>query len=166
MSLNKLGLILNLIGSIFLGLHIIGMERLKLLEEKIKNLPKKVSERIFTVGLGSVLVAELKRQSKKWPGGPEQWGAELVKHFKNGFSLPKDLPKVKRNLFLYRFSIVFMLSILIAMTLWFATLPLILLLLILTRPFAFIQKALKLESFLGLIGILLLITGFILQIIN
>jgi hypothetical protein len=166
MSLNKWGLILNLIGSIFLGTHIIGLERLKSWEDKIKNLPKKVSEGIFIAGISIVTKTNLKRQSLKWPGGPKKWGLELKKNLQIGFDMPRDWPKVKRNQLLYPFLTAFYLGLIAAAVLWIALLPLILSLLIVTRPFALIQKQLKLESFWGLIGILLLITGFILQIID
>lgn len=167
MALYKWGLVCNLIGSILLGLHIVGIERLKSWESKVKNLPNNISKGIFFDVVGPVLKTSLQRQMMNWPGGPTQWALDLKKHLKakKGISLPEDWLKLRRNFFLYQFVMALLISILVGAVLWFMLLPLMLPFLIFTKSIAILQKSLQLRSFFGLLGILLLIVGFILQII-
>lgn len=168
MSLSKWGLILNLIGSIFLGLHIMGIERLKQLEEKIKNLPENIGADIASEIIGPIVKAIFSYQSKRWPGGTKQWEMELKNKLEIGtkITLPPDWKKLRENRMLYQFLITILISLPFILAIHLALTPITLLLSLIINPIAIIQEKFKLQSFLGLVGIALLIIGFILQIIN
>lgn len=68
-----IGLILNLFGSLFLGSHIIGMERLKRLDQKILDFPRNIS---FGV-LGGVIFIAI-RLMLKTKIRDYEWGKKIT----------------------------------------------------------------------------------------
>ncbi len=147
----KLGLVFNLIGSIFLGLQILGEKRLLKLESYITDLPKKISVLIIKIATSKFLLYKSKRSYKA-----QKLFKKLNKEVrKKGHSSENT---AKEFLFDYLLPGIF-----IGGVIWAAISPFIIFLFLAVKPLQFVQEKLKIESFFGLLGMMLLFLGFLFQ---
>jgi hypothetical protein len=149
--LYRLGLIFNLVGSILFGLHILGEKRLLKLERCITNFPKKISVLIIEETTSKFLRYKAKHSSKA-----KIFFNNLNKEIYNKGHLSENI--VKKLLFDYLAR-----GFLISCVIWVAISPFIVFLYLAVKPLQFLQKQLKIESFFGLLGMLFLFLGFLLQ---
>ena len=164
MNTGKLGLVFNLVGSIFLGLHIFGFRRLMCWEGRIKKLPTVIPAVISSLILKIVGFTVKKSVTTR----PRQTMKELLelkhKSEKEGaVNLLSDIPNLRTKPFFYGIIKGFIWGGLISIPFWILLSPIILLLFIITKPFALVQEKARIETYFGLLGILFLIIGFILQ---
>jgi len=159
MELHKLGLTFNLAGAIFLGLHIMGKERLKKIEEFIISIPKTLPDKILGIIIGKALEHRIKNSLyvqkilKKVTDKLSQKNTKPETVSRNN----KEIARVLAPCIILGFLLTFMI--------WIAISPIVAFMYLVVKPLHCLQKNLKLESFLGLVGIMFLIAGFILQIL-
>ncbi len=166
MILSKWGLTLNTLGSFLLGLHILGQDRLKKIEEGCKNTTGRIINGIFTLIFGIVTQSRLKWQYNRWPGGPKKWATELKRRFTDGLSLPQNSRKTIQIPIIRQFILALILGFAVGGIFWLIATTILLPLTVLIKIFAFMQNRLRVTSFFGLVGIILLIVGFVLQFID
>jgi hypothetical protein len=162
MTILQIGLFLNFIGSILLGLNIFGIERIKKIESKIVTFPtlfsrileKEITSKLF-LGIFSKpsgRIEKLKALSEElkntkiteyhFPSKIKFRGTLLSKLF---------VPVIKTFLILIPFYIIF----------WaIAFIPFLII-----KLFSLLKQSFQAENLLGLIGLLLLAIGFIFQFI-
>jgi len=167
------GLIFNLIGSLFLAYHIIGANQAKKFEQKILNLPHFIAYDfigwlfyvVFITGfIKKLKICNLEEINTK---GRKDRDKEIENILKKGeeyyerrdFYISKDRNKFPENL-IYTFSYIVWISISILLF------PLIGFVSVTIKLFSKIQNTFKIESLLGVIGIILLLIGFALQLIG
>lgn len=167
--MNKVGLALNLLGSTFLALHIIGIDRLQSFEKTIKDLPSRISSKISTIIIIAILGLSFRwtmaSRKKETLSGIKT----LINQFKRNkkFQLSINFPFRHKNPFIHHYvNAAFRFSSIILPLCLMIFLPVIVPLFILTKTFSHIQDKTQTKTFLGLIGILLLIIGFFLQFLS
>jgi len=168
------GLIFNLIGSLFLAYHIIGVVQAKKFEQKILELPTLISFGIFGWGLFAAFRTMIKIDFKDY-----KWGEKYIKESNfnikelnklinkhSAFHGDRSLESIFGNIIKDPVKEIFFFSV----ALWFFYLILLSPLIAFTagtiKLFAKIQNTFKIESLLGVIGIVLLSIGFVLQLIG
>jgi hypothetical protein len=151
MILYRLGLIFNLTGSIFLGLHILGEKRLLKMEKFIINLPNTISILIIKTILSKFLRYKLKYSPKA-----QAFFNNLTMEVHNTGHSSEN--KAKIVLFSYIIPCFF-----ISCVVWVTISPFMVFLYLAVKPLHFLQKQLKIESFFGLLGMLFLFLGFLFQ---
>jgi len=167
MSTDKLGLIFNLTGSIFLGLHIFGFKRLMSWEGRIKRLPAIISAVVSNLIFKIVSFTVKKNIASR----PKQAMKEILE-LKNKsekeakVNLLSDFSNLRTKPFLYGIIKGFIWGGIISIPFWILLSPIMLLLFIITKPFALVQEKARIETYFGLLGILFLIIGFILQMFS
>lgn len=167
MGIYKLGLILNFTGSIFLGAHIIGIERLKRGEKFFKKLPDKIVNvpifGVFNVFFRTIIKTETKKFHKIKKMETERFTELLGKRLEQVFTAIKsrDLSKILKDpaTFILFFGGIFWIGILLLIF------PLILVIALFVRLLGWLQKKTGIESIFGILGIIFLSIGFILQFI-
>ena len=149
----------NLIGSIFLGLYIIGNVRLKKIEKFITSIPNTVIKKF----MGTLVRKITEKMINKSPS--------VQINLKKFFDIVSE-KKGKVNLYpngdkeVVKFMVPYFIFVfLVASALWIAIFPFVVILFLVIKPLFYIQEKLGIKSFLGLVGILFLIAGFILQIL-
>jgi len=167
MATHKLGLVFNLTGSLLLALYIVGKERLKSWEERIKNLHGIISEKML-----SFIFCTVSRIIIGWNIACRRKATEKaileIKNHTDRNDLEEESREWSTKIVspaLQRFARSFHIGAILSVGLWILFLPLMLPLFLTTRFVSWIQKKFRIKSFFGIIGIAFLIVGFILQIV-
>lgn len=171
MNLTQWGLIFNFVGSFFLSLHIIGRERVEKIDKCLKSLPdapyKYVEHIIFR--FVQFQINKTESEEDKWKNIWEVTirNLELDKGHASFDSKTDNLRDFRQRLpGFYYFLRFLLISYLIFVPVIVITKVIIGLPLRLVLIFFFIKDRLKIESSLGVTGIILLFIGFFLQFIG
>lgn len=153
MELYKLGLTFNLIGSVLLGLHILGKKRLKKWEEIIKKVPHSIGDHVMRKFMGGFLEHKVKHSP---------YAQRLMKSISNKLhGSSEDDTEIKE--FLYHYILP---GLFISGMVFMGLSPIFLFFYLIVKPLYYLQEKLKIESFLGLLGILFLFFGYLLRILE
>ncbi|MBA7707333.1 hypothetical protein ES703_116204 [subsurface metagenome] len=169
MSISRCGLLLNFIGSVLLGAHVINEKFLMSIESKIKNFPQNFFQWFFLKTLTPILKVVTNQPVKSWPHKPKKWASKLSKYFTvtletgNGSTTPIKWSKMFSNPITYLLAEGILIGLIVYLVLSAGVslllLPVITILAFLKK----VQRALRSKSLIGLVGLLFLILGFLLH---
>ena len=168
MTTRQLGLLLNLLGSLFMGLHILGKKTLATIELKIRQFPHKMISWLseLTLRLLTILIRiSTKHQKSLRSYRPKRWVSRAQKYITVSYKgIPNallDKPEVKLFLqfVMEKALITTFLHIIIRILVFPVWLPIKIVIIILEKA----QQKFHSQSILGLFGVFLLIVGFLLQ---